>query len=618
MRRMVLILVLGLVTIVLPLAVRAGEREPVGTTFTYQGQLEDDSAPADGVYDLRFRLYDSAVGDDQVGSTVTAEDVAVTDGTFTVRIEFGDVWDGTALWLDIGVRPGSSTGAFTALSPLQPLSAAPAALTLRPGARIEANFDTAAVLSVTNSSSAAGASAHAISGRSTNGCGVNGLSDGGGFGVCGTYTHPSGTGRAVSGFSTSDTGEAIYGRANASSGLTTGVLGRADSPDGRGVVGFASSSSGQTRGVYGKSQSTDGYGVYGWATAASGTTTGVLGKADSSDGHGVYGSAPESGVYGEASATSGASHGVYGESQSTDGYGVYGLASATSGAPYGVYGRSSSTDGHGVHGYAETTTGSNSGVYGETSSTDGHGVHGYAGTTTGYNSGVYGETSSTVGRGVYGTATASTGFTRGVFGQCDSTQGRGVYGYASATSGTNYGVYGNTSSSDGYAGYFADRVHVNGDLSASGAKPFKIDHPLAPDTEYLYHFAQEAPEVQNVYNGVVQLDADGAATVSLPAYFSALNTGVFRYQLTAIGAAMPNLHVAKRIETDTFSIAGGEPGHEVSWEVTAVRNDPYVRDHRLTTEAPKTAAERGTYLYPEGYGQPEALSRDHEPHDEAP
>ena len=579
---MVLILVLGLVTTVLPLAVGAGEREPVGTAFTYQGLLEDASAPANGSYDLRFRLYDSATGDTQVGSTVISEDVAVTDGTFTVRIEFGDVWDGTALWLDIGVRPGSDTGTFTALSPLQPFSAAPAALTLRPGARVEAALDDTAVLTVTNSGSGTDPT-RAVYGHATTMHGVVGQTDGDGTGVFGISTHPDSAGYGVYGVSYSQNGEAVYGWATAGTGQTTGTYGRVDSTEGRGVVGSATADSGETKGVHGVSHSTNGTGVYGTATATNGEATGVEGLSESTDGQGVRG---------VANATSGYAHGVVGYTKSTNGTGVWAEAEATSGTTNGLFAISRSPEGIGVYGKIE-------------------------GPTSGTNYAVYGDTASTGGRGVYGITTAETGYTRGVLGRCDSTQGRGVYGWASATSGTNYGVYGNTSSPDGYAGYFSDRVHVNANFSAAGAKAFKIDHPLAPASQYLYHFAQETPEVQNVYNGVVQLDGGGVATVALPAYFTALNTGVFRYQLTAIGAAMPNLHVAKQIELNTFLIAGGEPGHEVSWEVTAVRNDPYVRDHRLPTEKAKPAAERGTYLYPEGYGQPETLSRDHEPHDEA-
>lgn len=135
---------------------------------------------------------------------------------------------------------------------------------------------------------------------------------------------------------------------------------------------------------------------------------------------------------------------------------------------------------------------------------------------------------------------------------------------------------------------------------------------MDPAHRYLYHFVREAPEVQNVYNGIVTLDENGEATVILPAYFSALNAGPFRYQLTAIGAPMPNLHIAQEIQDNTFKIAGGVPGKKVSWEVTAIRNDPYLRDHPVQAEVDKPADEQGTYLYPGGYGQPKERDREGE------
>ncbi len=92
----------------------------------------------------------------------------------------------------------------------------------------------------------------------------------------------------------------------------------------------------------------------------------------------------------------------------------------------------------------------------------------------------------------------------------------------------------------------------------------------------------------------------------------ALNTGPFRYQLTPIGAPMPNLYIAQEIQGNRFQIAGGVPGQKVSWEVTAVRNDPYLRDHPVQAEVDKPAEECGTYLYPQGYGQPEEMGLDYQ------
>ncbi len=96
-----------------------------GTTFTYQGSLTDGGVSANGEYDMQFSLYDALSAGSPVGSTITKADVTVTDGLFTVELDFGNVFDGSALWLEISVRAGSSTGAYTTLSPRQALTATP-------------------------------------------------------------------------------------------------------------------------------------------------------------------------------------------------------------------------------------------------------------------------------------------------------------------------------------------------------------------------------------------------------------------------------------------------------------------------------------------------------------
>ncbi len=100
----------------------------IGTAFTYQGRLTDNGAAANGSYDLRFELYDAQSGGTQIGSTVAKSGVTVTDGYFTVHLDFGlDVFNGEARYLEISVRPAGS-GAYTSLTPRQALTPAPYAL----------------------------------------------------------------------------------------------------------------------------------------------------------------------------------------------------------------------------------------------------------------------------------------------------------------------------------------------------------------------------------------------------------------------------------------------------------------------------------------------------------
>jgi hypothetical protein len=101
---------------------------PLGTGFTYQGKLSDDGVPANGTYDFEFKLYDDLSVGEQVGSTITLGDVLVTGGLFTVQLDFGKSFDGTALYLDIAVRAGASTGTYTALTPRQALTPTPYAI----------------------------------------------------------------------------------------------------------------------------------------------------------------------------------------------------------------------------------------------------------------------------------------------------------------------------------------------------------------------------------------------------------------------------------------------------------------------------------------------------------
>ncbi len=112
-------------TLVLVLIAATAAAAPLGTEFTYQGVLSDAGTPATGAFDFRFLLYDADVGGSQVGSIVYVEDLTVSDGRMTTSLDFGSVFDGTALWLEVGVRDGLSGGGYSVLSPRQELTAAP-------------------------------------------------------------------------------------------------------------------------------------------------------------------------------------------------------------------------------------------------------------------------------------------------------------------------------------------------------------------------------------------------------------------------------------------------------------------------------------------------------------
>lgn len=200
------------------------------------------------------------------------------------------------------------------------------------------------------------------------------------------------------------------------------------------------------------------------------------------------------------------------------------------------------------------------------------------------------------------TASATTG--SGVSARSDS--GDAVCGISQ----TRNGVTGVANSEDGVgvsgigatAGSFLGNVHISGTLFKSRGQ-FRIDHPLDPANRYLCHSFVESDEMKNVYDGVAELDAEGRAEITLPEWCEALNER-FRYQLTPIGGAASDLHIAREVADNRFAIAGGRPGMRVSWQLTGVRHDPDARAHPMEVEAEKPEKERGYFLSPELYDQP--------------
>src|SRR2546421_1747051 len=103
------------------------------TAFTYQGRLTDAGAPANNNFDLQFTLWDAAVGGAQqpqpAPAALTKTNVPVTGGVFSVLLDFGvSAFPGADRFLEVGLRPGGSGGAFTILSPRQQISSTPYAL----------------------------------------------------------------------------------------------------------------------------------------------------------------------------------------------------------------------------------------------------------------------------------------------------------------------------------------------------------------------------------------------------------------------------------------------------------------------------------------------------------
>ena len=100
-----------------------------GTAFTYQGQLSDNGTPANGSYDLTFAVFDALTMGTQVSATLTMAATSVSNGLFTVALDFGQgVFTGDPRWLEVGVSTHGSGGAFTTLTPRQAITPTPYAI----------------------------------------------------------------------------------------------------------------------------------------------------------------------------------------------------------------------------------------------------------------------------------------------------------------------------------------------------------------------------------------------------------------------------------------------------------------------------------------------------------
>lgn len=160
----------------------------------------------------------------------------------------------------------------------------------------------------------------------------------------------------------------------------------------------------------------------------------------------------------------------------------------------------------------------------------------------------------------------------------------------------------------GFAARFNGTVEIFGNFNvgAGYTKNFKIDHPLDPENKYLYHAAIESSEVLNIYTGNVTTNENSDAVVTLPDWFEEVNRD-FRYQLTVVGAFAQAI-VGNKIKDNRFTIKTNAPGVEVSWLVTSIRYDAAIRKQPFKVEEDKPKSERGSYLSPEAYDQPEERS----------
>ncbi|HUU95952.1 MAG TPA: hypothetical protein VM487_09430 [Phycisphaerae bacterium] len=543
-------------------AIEIARGDILGTAFTYQGQLKDSGVPANGDYDFVFRLFDDPNNGAQVGGDVEIDEWPVSDGLFTVELDFGtDVFTGDALWLDVSVRLDGG-GEYTVLSPRQPLNATPYALyalsgpgsggywtangndiyntnsgnvgigTTTPQGQLEVLTADEHAIWVTTNYIPVLAYRESTSGTwpAIHGECDSGHADGSAIRGIMTSTSPGMHSAGVRGINNGTGGEGI-GVYGSQDGGGWGVLGT--TPDGIGVQG----SSDEGYGVFGASGGAGGIGVYGFAVGAE--STGVFGISLGEDGYAGYfnGRGCFMGDVGIRVQDPQASLDVLNRSGPpairgvSSGTGVYGLHDESSGTLPGVWGATDSVSSNatGVRGFVNSTApgGSSAGVRGHNNGTGGSGI-GVWGSQDGSGYGVYGYTPS--GRGVYGL----------------STDGVGVYGR----------------STNGYAGYFNGTVSVDV-LEITGAD-----------------VAEKFPVSEEVKPGmVVAIDADNPGQLCLA-------RGAYNRRVAGVVSGAGNI--------PTGTILGNLPGCEDDppialsgrvWVYGDATEQPIVPGDLLTTAA---------------------------------
>ena len=297
--------------------------EPVGTGFTYQGQLKEDGVPVDETCDFQFILWNDATSTDgvhQVGPRLVFDvdssiggPIEVTNGLFTVELDFrAGAFDGNKRWLETGVNcpahPRGFPPRFTTLTPRQPVTAAPYAMYALGGPGGTGDLWAASGDDIHNTNAG-----KVGIGTTEPGATLDVTNSGGQTAVRGT---------------TSWIG--VYGKHDSTSGTFPGVWGETDSlaRSATGLRGIVTSTTpgGSSTGVLGLNKGTGTAGI------------GVWGRQDGS-GYGVHGTTPGgTGVFGKSTNDSGTNYGVRGESASPNGYAGHFVNTSADGTA--VYARS--------------------------------------------------------------------------------------------------------------------------------------------------------------------------------------------------------------------------------------------------------------------------------------
>lgn len=131
-RSMKLMAIIG----ILQVALLAATAYPQTSAFSYQGQLNNAGTPANGNFEMEFRLFDAVTDGNQIGEVVAVGSLPAINGHYSTTLDFGaDSFDDVSpRFLEISVRPAGNQGPFVVLSPRQPVRSTPFAIQARKAA----------------------------------------------------------------------------------------------------------------------------------------------------------------------------------------------------------------------------------------------------------------------------------------------------------------------------------------------------------------------------------------------------------------------------------------------------------------------------------------------------
>jgi hypothetical protein len=180
-----------------------------GTAFTYQGQLQNNGGPANGSYNLTFSLYNTNTSGVAIAGPVTNTAVAVSNGLFTVLLDFGaDAFTGETNWLQIEVETNSGSSSFTLLTPRQQLTPVPYAIFAESSSNLSGTVSASQLISIGNNNFFVGPSGNSTTSGSDNTAN----------GVDALFENTSGGGNTANGF------QALFDNTSGSNNIALGYL----------------------------------------------------------------------------------------------------------------------------------------------------------------------------------------------------------------------------------------------------------------------------------------------------------------------------------------------------------------------------------------------------------